>query len=168
MTAETIMRRDPVTCTPDLPLEDALLLMRRHQVQNLPVVDGSGKFLGLFGLRGLVRAMLPIAAQLNDAGLLDLSYLPDDTDALRERLRDLSGKPIADLVHRAEETVVCKAETSVPELIYLLSGGRWNPPLLCVLGDGGELLGVVTEWDILNSLADGLLDNDQGAGGERD
>jgi CBS domain-containing protein len=167
MTAETMMTRDPVTCSPSLRLEEALLLMHRHQVQSLPVVDDSGKLVGLLSLRGLVRALLPVAAQLSDAGLLDLSYLPDDTGALRGRLEGLSGRPVQDFLHPLGETVVCKPDTSVPELLYLLSRSDWNPPMLSVIGEGGELLGVVTEWDILNHLANGLPDSTPGKRGEQ-
>jgi CBS domain-containing protein len=62
---------------------------------------------------------------------------------------------------------VCKPDTSVPELLYLLSRSDWNPPMLSVIGEGGELLGVVTEWDILNNLANGLLDSTPGKRGEQ-
>ncbi|MGA7982728.1 MAG: CBS domain-containing protein [Chromatiaceae bacterium] len=167
MTAESMMTRTPVTCPPDIRLEDALVLMRQHQVHNLAVVDANGKFLGLLGLRGLVRAMLPVAAQLNDAGLLDLSYLPDDIGELRERLQGLRGRPVADFLHPMDETVVCKPTTSVPELLYLLSRSACNPPFLVVTGDEGELLGVVTEWDILNNLAMRFLEDAAQTGGER-
>jgi CBS domain-containing protein len=162
MTAETMMTRDPVSCSPSLRLEEALLLMHRHQMQGLPVVDDSRKLVGLLSLRGLVRALLPVAAQLSDAGLLDLSYLPDDTGALRERLKGLRGRPVEDFMHPLAETVVCKPDTSVPELLYLLSRSDWNPPMLSVIGEDGQLLGVVTEWDILNNLANGLPDSTPG------
>jgi CBS domain-containing protein len=167
MTAETMMTRNPLTCQPNMRLEEALVLMRQHHVHNLPVVDADGKFLGLLGLRGLIRAMLPMAAQLNDAGLLDLSYLPDDIGELRERLQGLRGRPVADFLHAKEETVVCKVATSVPELLYLLSRTGCNPPLLAVTGDAGELLGVITEWDILNNLAVRLLEDPADTGGEQ-
>jgi CBS domain-containing protein len=164
MTAEAIMTRNPVTSAPDTRLEDALALMRQHHLHNLPVVGADGKLLGVLGLSGLTRALLPVAAQLIGAGLLDLSYLPENLGELRERLEGLRGLKVADFLPSKDEMVVCKPDASVHELIYLMSHSSSRPGIVLVTGDAGELLGVVTDWDILNKLALRFLEDPTGTG----
>ncbi|MCA9940103.1 MAG: CBS domain-containing protein [Anaerolineales bacterium] len=42
----SIMTPDPITVTPDFPAADALWLMDRKGIRNLPVVDVTGKIVG--------------------------------------------------------------------------------------------------------------------------
>ena len=62
MTAESIMTSALVTLGPDDTVADALSLMHSKGVRNLPVVDETGSFIGLFGLRRLSHLLLPKAA----------------------------------------------------------------------------------------------------------
>ena len=44
---QDVMTRDPLTCTPDEDLEKACEMMQTHQVRRIPVVDRSGKLMGI-------------------------------------------------------------------------------------------------------------------------
>lgn len=52
----TIMSRTFFTVTPCSTLDDALLLLDRERVGALPVVDESGKVVGIFSIRDLTKA----------------------------------------------------------------------------------------------------------------
>ena len=62
MTTESIMTSALFTLSPTDTVADALSLMQERKVRNLPVVDASGAFVGLFGMRRLSHLLLPIAA----------------------------------------------------------------------------------------------------------
>jgi CBS domain-containing protein len=57
-TAGEIMSTHPVTVPPDATLAEAARLMERHEVTCMPVVDESGKLLGVVGMRDLLRVVL--------------------------------------------------------------------------------------------------------------
>ncbi len=48
----------PTTVTPDTPLKDALELMERKRVWDIPVVEESGTFAGLLHLHPAIKAVL--------------------------------------------------------------------------------------------------------------
>ena len=165
MSAEAIMTRDPVSLPPDATVAEALSLLHRHQVHNLPVVDAEGAFVGLFGLHGLTRAMLPVAAQIDGIGMPDLSYLPDDLEELAERVGELSRQPVSRYLLHDDDLTFCKPKTSIPELLYLLSKTGTTLPVLVVKGQTRTLVGVISEWDVLSKLALRLLPKTPDAGG---
>lgn len=49
------MTLDPITIGPDASAADALRLMDEHHVRNLPVVDGSGKLLGIMTHQAIIQ-----------------------------------------------------------------------------------------------------------------
>ena len=52
---ESIMTPEPITVSPNFSAADALWLMDRKQVRNLPVVDENGKITGTMTHRAIVR-----------------------------------------------------------------------------------------------------------------
>ena len=70
------MSRRLVKLKPTDRVCDALNIMHEKQIRNLPVVDEDDQFIGLFGIRPLVRILLPDAAKIR-FGLKDLSFMPD-------------------------------------------------------------------------------------------
>ena len=44
---EDCMSRNPVTCTPQDPVQDAMDRMAQHQVRRVPVVDGKNRVVGI-------------------------------------------------------------------------------------------------------------------------
>lgn len=57
----TIMRREPVTTDPDTTIGEAALLLLRHHINSLPVVDGAGDLVGILTTTDLVRALIVTA-----------------------------------------------------------------------------------------------------------
>ncbi|PWS36793.1 CBS domain-containing protein [Falsiroseomonas bella] len=53
--AEDLMTREVVMVGPHTPVDTALRVMDEHYFRHLPVVDGSGRLLGLVSVRDLVR-----------------------------------------------------------------------------------------------------------------
>ena len=47
MTTDSIMTNRVITLKPTDKVIDALQVMHRHHVRNLPVIDGDGSFIGL-------------------------------------------------------------------------------------------------------------------------
>ena len=101
MTTESIMTSRVVTLRPDDKVLDALRIMHREHIRNLPVVDAEGSFIGLFGVRRLGRLLLPQAARdLDRYSISDLSFLPDEVDQLASRWREVAARPVSDFLEK--------------------------------------------------------------------
>lgn len=73
-----VMTRDVVTTTPDTSVRDAARIMAQHWFRHLPVVDDSGRLVGIVSQRDVTGVF---AALVREAGVPEI-----DTDALvRER-----------------------------------------------------------------------------------
>ncbi|MCU7852921.1 MAG: CBS domain-containing protein [Candidatus Thiodiazotropha sp. (ex Monitilora ramsayi)] len=140
---------------------DALQIMHTHQIRNLPVVDDEGQFIGLFGIRRIISLLLPKAAQI-DFGLKDLSFMPDEVEALYKRLGDIGQKPVTDFLEKKKKLVFCKPSTPFPEVLELL---EQNPdtslPVIIVKGKKRKLVGMVSSWDVLDKLVMNMISGNQ-------
>ena len=59
------MSRKPVTITSDMPITDALRVMRENQVRRLPVLDQDGKMVGIVSEKDLLYASPSPASSLS-------------------------------------------------------------------------------------------------------
>ena len=157
MSAETIMSNDLFTLTPDVTVADAMQAMCDHKVHNIPVVDRGGAFVGLFSLRRITRALLPMAAQVEEGGLdMDMSFVTDSSDAYLDRLVDIGHKPIAEFLEKKKKLRFCKPDTPIPRLLQLLSENPTSLPVVVVKGKHKKVVGMVSTWDVLTKIAAGL------------
>ena len=62
----SIMSHPLITIADDLPASKALSLMKRRNINRLPVVDRKGRLVGLVTMQGLVRSM-PIGKDIRSA-----------------------------------------------------------------------------------------------------
>jgi len=151
MTAKNIMTSRVITVHPADKVSDALLLMHKHHVRNLPVVDESGEFVGLFGVRRLGRLLLPKAAsELGRYSLTDLSFMPENPGEMMEHMHEIARKPVADYLEKEKNLLFCKPDTPVPELLKLLEESKdTSLPVIVITHKGKKLVGLVSVWDVL-------------------
>jgi IMP dehydrogenase len=107
--SESGMIVDPVTMTPEQKVADALEAMSRYRISGLPVVDRSGKLVGILtnrDLRFATRTDLPIRELMTSEGLVTV---PKGTTL--EQAKELLHK------HRIEKLPVVDAQYRVVGLI---------------------------------------------------
>ncbi|MEN0106921.1 MAG: HPP family protein [Pseudomonas sp.] len=130
--AEQIMSRDVLTATPQTTIKQALQLFKHHHLKTLPVLDEQRHLVGIVSLIDLLgrrRHQRP--------------------RTLLGRRRDV---PLADVMSHPVTAV--QRSTHVVEMIPLLSEqGLHCLPVL----DKGELLGLVTQTDLIAALHRDLL-----------
>ena len=122
--------------------------MLDDRVSDMPVVDGAGKFVGMFRLDRLFEVLLPKAAQM-DYGMPDLAFVSETLPHLRERMRAIADKPVAVYVTQADKDAV-KPDTSPLEIVLKLYKGANAVPV--VDPASGTLVGVATARDVLAAL----------------
>ena len=163
MTTKSIMSTDIITVKPTDTVAEVLMIMCENQVHNIPVLDESGDFVGLFSLRRVTHSLLPRAAQLDEEHLLmDLNFMPDDDDELLSRLLELGHKPVSELLEKKKKLRFCGPDTPIPELLKLLYDNPTSLPVLVVQGKHKHLEGMVSNWDVLTKIALKLLASHQG------
>jgi CBS domain-containing protein len=143
------MQRHPVSVHPDADVESLLRLMRKHELQGVPVVDADHTLLGI-----VTEADLVISDE--DADL----HLPHHIDLwggviflesikhYEERLRRAFAATVADMM--TPNPVTVSPEDSVRDAAHLIAKRRHNR--LPVVDGEGRLVGVVTRVDVLDAL----------------
>ena len=164
MTVENIMSFRLVKLKPTDRVCDALKIMHERQIRNLPVVKDNDEFVGLFGIRPLIRLLLPKASQI-DYGLKDLNFMPDSAGELYERLQKIGEKPVSDFLEKKKHLTFCKPSTSFPAVMELLDQ---NPdsslPVIVLKGKHKKLVGMVSAWDVLEKLLMNMVIHQQDDG----
>lgn len=121
------MKRNPVTIDKDSGINEALRLLQEHRIRHLPVMDGE-KMVGIVTDRDIRRVLPSPATSLE---IHELNYLLD-------KLR------IGEVMTKKVITVV--PETTLEEAAKLLLDHKIGGlPVM----DGEELVGIITETDIL-------------------
>ena len=126
-------------------MADATRKMLANRVSDLPVIDATGRFVGMFKLQAVLGHLLPKAALI---GLPDLTFVSDTTHELRRRMAHIEHQPVRDFVVRPEHMIT--PDTSPSEVVLLLYRGTNNLP---VVEPGTErLIGMVSARDVLTSI----------------
>src|SRR5579872_7512825 len=99
MSCEKIMIRDPKSVREN----DTIGMAAREIVENhcisLPVVDATGRFIGLFGIFDLLALLVPRVAVIGNL-LPNLQFLSDDDGQMREKFLTLKDSPLQRAVNR--------------------------------------------------------------------
>ena len=140
MKVKDVMAKGPITIDPEAPLGTALDVMRTKQVRHLPVVDDAGQLVGIITDRDLRQAAFAPAV----AEFLSVRA--------QRRLRVL-GERLENLrVRDAMTWVVVQTHPEAPLAHAALVMSERRVGSLPVV-DGGKLVGLLTERDVLGALS---------------
>lgn len=131
-------------------VSEATCRMLADRVSDLPVVDGTGKLVGMLKLERLFAVLLPRAATM-DYGMPDLSFVSDTVDQLRRRMHEIENTPVREYMVKPDHIV--HPNTSPLEAVLLLYKGANAIPV--VDPDSHQLVGMVAARDVLAALQDG-------------
>ena len=128
MKVKDIMTRGPVTIMPEAPLAAALAAMREKEIRHLPVVDTDGGFDRIITDRDLRQARL---ARFR---------------AVTEARRDLT----------VQDAMTCAVVTIYPEATVARAAAVMFERRIGSLPvvENGQLVGILTERDLLKALAE--------------
>ena len=139
MKVKDAMTKDPVSIDPEAAVGTALDVMRAKRVRHLPVTDDAGQIMGIITDRDLRQAAFAPFVQ---------EYL---SEGARRRAQDL-GQTLENLRVRDVMTwvvVTTHPEASLAHAALIMSERRVGSlPVV----DGGRLVGLLTEHDVLEAL----------------
>jgi acetoin utilization protein AcuB len=125
------MTRNPVTVTEETSIDDALHVMRERKVRRLPVLDSSGKMVGIVSDRDLLHAAPSPATSLS---VYELHYLLSKLTIKRVMTSPVITVSPGTPVEEAARTMVDNRIGGLPVM------------------EGGKLVGIITETDIFKIL----------------
>ncbi|MEX2649459.1 MAG: CBS domain-containing protein [Alphaproteobacteria bacterium] len=146
-TCATIMIADPVTLPTSATVDQAIDVLLRARFHHLPVVDDSGRFVGLFGVSHVAKLLLPRAVTM-EGGLADATFVRETLADMSQRLDAIKGSSVLDLAERNVRTV--HPTTPLIRGLQILHKDRTLVPV--VTEDGGRLVGVLAFYGLLARL----------------
>jgi CBS domain-containing protein len=150
-TVADIMERDPISVGRDDDVESVIRVLREHELPGVPVVDGSGKLVGIITENDLI---------LRDEQA-DL-HLPHHLDIMGgviyvESMKHFEGRMQKAFASKGEDMMTADPITVTPgapveEAAKLIARHKHNR--LPVVDDDGRLVGVVTRLDVLDAITE--------------
>lgn len=126
------MTRQPITVSPDMDIDDAMICMHKNNIRRLPIVD-NGKLVGIVTDKDLVRVAPSAATTLSKYEMKSLLS--------KIKLNDIMTK---------KNLITVNENAPLEEAALLMSQNRISG--LPVLSDVGAVVGMITETDIFNAL----------------
>lgn len=147
MSCAAIMTRDPVTIGSDESVAAAAQKLIAHQFVSLPVVDGNGRYAGMFGITDLLSLLVPRIALAGNL-LPNLRFISDDPAELKERYREFQSRRVGEVADRSASILRPDTPETEAVRIFCLS----HNSLAVVEPDSGKVVGIVTCWDAVRAI----------------
>jgi CBS domain-containing protein len=141
--------RDAPLLRESQPVEDAIRDILESGLPALPVVDSSGRFVGIFGEREFMAALFPgYVGELRYAG-----FVPKELDAALEKRAACRGQPIAKYMNTEHVDVTTGASDVQVAETFL-----HHRVLIVPVVDRGHVHGVITRSAFFRRLAHRFLE----------
>jgi CBS domain-containing protein len=144
-----VMSSNLVTVEAESSVEDAADLLSERSIDALPVVDGSGKLLGLLRDDDLIasEARVHVPTFINFLGLG--VPMPGEMKHLEKELKKIAGATVGDVMQTDPPTVT--GEQTLSDVASLLhEHGVTSIP---VVDDAGKVVGIVARGDLVRDIA---------------
>ena len=153
-TCGAIMTTKPVVIKQSESVAKAMRMLLDNRLLGLPVVDGDGRYLGMFLRSRLVALLLPRIVQLEEsmpevARLVEVGFMSDTLDDAHDRFDRVANDPVGKYLQT--DTPILRLDTPVMNAVLYLYRTRSYLPV--VDEASGKLLGVVSTWDVLGRIA---------------
>ena len=147
------MATDYPVLTAGMTLAQCLQALVTNKVLAMPVVDNSGRYIGQFRKNLLIAAILPQVAVHDPrfdriAKMIDGGMLSETMEDVRERFSVIADKPVRRYLD-TDTPVLRPDQPLVTAMFYLFHGRNFLP---VVEPASGLLVGVISAWDILDSI----------------
>ena len=146
LTAKDIMAREMVTVTLETSITDLADKFVSSRFSNMPVLDQSGKLVGIISETDLVEQQKPLHIPTVMA-LFDGVFYLDSEKRFQKEVDRVTAQTVGELCQR--DPVTCGPEATIGEIAGLMS--KHKAHLIPVLEDD-NLIGVVARLDLIKAV----------------
>lgn len=148
-TVADVMTRDPITVQPDAPLKDAIQILADKRISGLPVVDQSGKLVGVISETDLMWRESGVTPPAYIMLLDSVIYLENPARYDRD-LHKALGQSVGEVMSRDPVTISPdKPLRDAARILHERSVHR-----LPVIDDQHRIVGILTRGDVVRAMAD--------------
>lgn len=148
-TVADVMTRDPITVHPDAPLKDAIQILADKRISGLPVVDQSGKLVGVISETDLMWRESGVTPPAYIMLLDSVIYLENPTRYDRD-LHKALGQSVGEVMSR--DPVTISPDKSLRDAARILH--ERSVHRLPVIDDQHHIVGILTRGDVVRAMAD--------------
>jgi CBS domain-containing protein len=144
-----VMVRDVVTVAPSATLRTAALLLSHKRISGMPVVEESGRVVGVLSEKDIVRVLQQHGGLVLPGGLFDLLLEPSEArqkDMLARCHRVMGETEVRAAMTSPAQTIAPTAQT-VEAIRRMLDSHINRLPVV----EKGRLVGIVTRRDVLSA-----------------
>lgn len=149
-TVGEVMTREPILVQPQTSLEEAIKILAEKRIGGLPVVDDSGKLVGIISESDLMWKEAEVKPPAYIMLLDSVIYLENPGRYQRE-LHKALGQTVGEVM--SDHVLTIKPEKSVKDAARLMNEKRIDR--LPVIDDNGHVVGIITRGDIVRLMAAG-------------
>jgi len=148
MKVQDVMTRDPKTVSPEASLKEVAQVLMDGRISGLPVVDESGAVVGVVSEADIIGKEAGARPEQSLIGRL-LHGVPDESKLDARTAAEAMTSPAITIAGNREvaEAARIMTEKSVARIMTEKSVNR-----LPVVGDGGNLVGIVTRADLVRAF----------------
>jgi len=148
MLIKDIMTPHPVTVRPETGVQEVARLLVERNISPLPVVDGSGKLVGIVREEGVIfqdkKAHLPTFINLS------IGFLTLGAKKFEDEIKKITASRAQDIMEKKVLTVDARVTLEDAATMMIEKGSYYLPVV-----ENGALIGVITKKDIVRAIAAG-------------
>lgn len=147
-TVADVMTKEPITVTPQTPIQEAIEILAENKISGLLVVDENGKLVGTISESDLMWQESGVETPPYIMFLDSLIYLQNPTRHNKEIHKAL-GQTVAEVM--SERPMTIKADRSVKEAARLMNEKKVRR--LPVVNENSQVIGIITQGDVIRMMA---------------
>jgi CBS domain-containing protein len=153
LVARDVMTADVITVVDSETIAAAVETLQAHHVSGAPVIDGSGKLVGILSLSDLVRASSGLDQSDEELPPVALAHGHDATTwDLYEKARPFKHESSAATVAEQMSRRITSVTQVAPlvEVARVMCSGHWHR--VPVVDESGNLCGIISTMDVLAAM----------------
>lgn len=147
-TVEQIMTSTPLTVRPETPLKEAIKILAEQKISGLPVVDDTGKLVGVISETDLMWQETGVEAPPYIMILDSVIYLENPARYDKEIHKAL-GQTVKEVM--SDKAIAIKPYQTVKEAASLMHEKKIRR--LPVVDSDDQVIGIITQGDIIRMMA---------------
>ncbi len=144
-----VMTPNPITVTPQTPLQEAIKILAAKHISGLPVVNEEGKLVGVISETDLMWRETGVDAPPYIMFLDSIIYLENPARYDKEIHKAL-GQTVKEVM--SDKAISIKPQQKLKEAAHLMHEKKIRR-LPVVDAENGQVIGIITQGDIIRTMA---------------